>query len=173
MKKPTEERLSEIENNITKLTKMQGCVFRLLLVLRKTVHVFEARVATSTLMTLSLESYRQHGNRFLAFTFGAITAIGGGASLLALYYSNQDSDFIRISTVLFILCFVLFIFAVLEHRQMNSELREAKKETTQAKEVVDAAREEALALDEELAQVLAEWKELVPDDSVSEPKSEE
>jgi len=170
MQKSIEERLGDIESGITRLTKMQGCVFRLLLVLRKTIRVFEARVATSTLMTLSLESYRQHGNRFLAFTFGAMTALGGSASLLALYYAKQDSDFIRISTALLVLSFVLLIFAVLEYRQMNSELREAKKETTQAKELIDAAREDGVALNEELAQVLAEWKELFPDDSVSEPK---
>ena len=173
MQKSTEERLADIESTISRLTKMQGCVFRLLLVLRKTVHVFEARVATSTLMTLSLESYRQHGNRFLAFTFGAITAFGGSASLLALYYAKQDSDFIGISAVLSVLFFVLLIFAVLEYRQMNSELRKAKKETAQAKEVIDAVREKGVTLDEELAQVLTEWKELVPDDLVNEPKSED
>jgi predicted signal transduction protein with EAL and GGDEF domain len=173
MEKSNEECLADIENSITRLTKMQGCAFRLLSVLRKTVHLFEARVAALTLITVSLEAYRQHGNRFLAFTFGAITVFGGSASLLALYFATEDPTFIRMSTVLFVLFFVLLILAVLEYRQMNSLLREAKKETILAKEITDAAKEEGVSLDEELAQVLAAWKKLVPDDLVSEHKPED
>lgn len=164
MQKPTNEHLADIKSDISRLNKMQGCVFRLLLVLRKRAYVFEARVASSTLITVSLESYHQHGNRFLAFTFGGITVFGGSASLLALYFATQESAFIRMSIVLFVLFFVLLIFAVLDYRQMNSQLQEARKATTQAKEVADAASEEAVALNGELEQVLAEWKELVPDD---------
>ena len=168
MQKPIEERLGDIESDIARLTKMQGYVFRLLLLLRKTVHLFEARVATSDLITTSRESYHQSENHFLVLMFGGITAVGVAASLLALYFATLRSVFIYTSAVLFILCFVLFILGFLEYRYIKSQIRKAKEKTAQTKEVINTIKEGEATLDEELARVLAKWKELVPDDLVSE-----
>ena len=173
MQKSTEERLADIESNINRLTKMESCVFKALLILRKTVQLFETRESTSTSVIVSLESYRQHGNRFLALIFGAITVMAFGTSMLALYFATLNSNLIVMFIVCFVLFFVLFLFGFLEYRSANSQYREGKKELTQTKEIIDIVRKEEAVLDDALAQVVAEWKKLIPDDLVSEPKSEE
>ena len=101
--------------------------------------------------------------------------MGVAASMLALYYATRHSVFIVTSIVCFISVFVFIFFGFLEYRRSNSQFQVAEQKLTRTEKVVDSVREEVAASDEELAQVVADWKELtpVPADLVSEPKSED
>jgi Ca2+/Na+ antiporter len=175
MQKSIEERLTDIENGITRLTKMEGCVFGALLILHKTSALFITSEQSLTEAKVSLEFYHRHGDRFLALMFGAIAVLSLAYSAMALYFTTLNSLFM----VMFILCFILFLvllsFGGKEYHHANSQFRVAEQKLTQAKEVIDTVREEVVASDKELAQIVAEWKELtpVPDDVVSKPKLED
>ena len=173
MKKSAEERLTDIEGGITRLTKMQGYLLRALIILHKTSAFFGRSERSLTEFRESLEFYHRHRDRFLALVFGAIAVLSLGTSTMALYFTTQNSNFIVMFIVCFILFFVLLFLGVSEYRHANSEFQIATQKLTQAGEVVDIVGKEVAASNEELAQVVAEWKELVPDDLVSEAKSED
>ena len=173
MKKSTEERLADIESGITRLNKMQGCVFEALLILHKTSALLGRSEQSLTEAKRSLESAHRRGGRFLVLMFGAIAVMSLATSTISLYFTTLNSNFIVMSIVCFILFFVLLFFGFLEYRRANRQFQVAEQKLTQAEEVVDIVREEVVASDEDLAQVGAEWKKLVPDDLVSEPKSED
>jgi uncharacterized membrane protein len=149
---------------------MQGCVFGAVLNLPEMSKLFQRREAISTSAVISLESASRHRDRFLAFVFGAIAVLSLAFSAFALYFVTLVSSGIVMSIVCFILIFVLFFFAVLEHRQAKREFQASVKETEEDTEII---REEEAALNYDLAQIVALWNELVPDDSASEPKSED
>jgi len=173
MQKSIEERLADIESGITRLTKMQNYVLRVLLILHKTSALLGRSEQSITEAKRSLESAHRRGDRFLVLMFGAIAVMSLATSTISLYFTTLDSNFIVMSIVCFILFFVLLLFGFLEYRRENRQFQVAEQKLTQAEEVVDIVGKEVAASDEDLAQVVAEWKELVLDDLVSEPKSED
>ena len=173
MQKSIEEHLAGIESSITRLVKTQGYVLRSLFILHKQSVLFTRSERSLTEFKESLESAHQRIDRSLVLMFGAITMMGVATSMLALYYATQRSFFIVASIVCFILVLVFVFFAFLEYRRSNSQFQVAEQKLTQAEEVVDIVGEEVAASDDDLAHVGAEWKELFPDDLVSEPKSED
>jgi len=173
MKKSNEERLTDIGSSITRLAKMQGCVFKALLILHKTSGLFGKSEQFFTEANVSLESYHRHGDRSLTLMFGAIAVMGIATSMLAVYFTTLNSNFVVMSTVCFISFFILLFFGFLEHRHANSQFQIARRALTEAKEIVVIVRETVAASDKDMTHVVAEWKELVPDDLVSEPKLED
>jgi uncharacterized membrane protein len=169
MQESNDKRLTDIESSITRLAKMQGCVFGAVLNLHETSKLFQRREAISTSAVISLESGSQHRDHFLAFVFGALGVLSLTLSAFALYFVTQVSSAAIMSLVSLVLVFVLFFFAALEHRQANREFRTAAKETEEA---IETIRKEEAALDHELDQMVTLWNKLVPDDLVSESRSE-
>jgi len=170
MKKPTEEHLADIESGITKLIQAQGCILRSLFILHKQSILFTRSERSLTEFKESLESAHRRMDRSLVSMFGAVTVIGIGASMLALYYATRHSSFMITSIGCFISVFVLIFFGFLDYRRSNSQFQAAEQKLTQTENIVDGVGEEIAASTKELAQIVAEWKELFPDDSVSEPK---
>jgi len=173
MKKPTEERLADIESGIAKLTKMQSCVFNMLLALHKiSALISRTEWATSSLKE-SVESASQNMNYALTFMFGTIAMIGIIGSMIALYLTTKDF-FFRVLSIASLALAVFFLFLAFRYnRRASSQRKTFETELLQAREQAQSAKEEAVALDGALAQVLAEWKEIAPDNLVSEPKSED
>lgn len=175
MQKSNEERLADIESGITRLVRTQGYVLRSLFILHKQSVSFTRSERSLTQFKESLESAHQRMDRSLVLMFGAITMMGVAASMVALYYATQRSSYIVVSIVSFISVFVLIFFGVLESRRSDKQLQAAEQKLTQTENVVDRVGEEIAASNKELAEIVAEWKELtaVPDDLASEPKSED
>jgi hypothetical protein len=173
MQKSNEERLADIENSINRLTKMQGYMFRTLLILRKTVHLFEARQATGTSALVSMESRHRRRDRSLMFLFGGLTAISVANSIFSIDFTALDFTAKFVLGTFYTLGVICFILACLEYYWVESQSREATQELTRTKEVLDVAREEDTALEDEMARILAGWKELFPDDLASEPRPED
>lgn len=173
MQKSIEERLADIESGITRLTKMQGCVLKVLLILDKKSSVIKRSEGAFTLSKESIESSHRSKDRLYIFFFGVISAMAFTTSVFSLYHATQDM-FFRVFTIVFgVLTLVLVLLMLLQYRRSSSQSREAEKVSAQSGEYLASAGKEEEALDAELAQALAEWKELVPDDLVSEHKSED
>ena len=175
MKKSTEERLANIQSDVIKLIKMQSHIFRVLSIVRKTVRLFEAREASATAALVSTESYHRLMNRSWVFIFGALTAISVANSVFAISsidFTALDFNTKFVLITFYILGVICFAFAGSDYYRARSQSGEVKQELSRIKEVIDVAREEEKTIKDELARVLAEWKELVPDDSVNESKSE-
>jgi hypothetical protein len=164
MQKSIEERLADIESSITRMTKMQGCMLRVLLILHKTSLLFGRSERSLTEVEQSLESTDRGMDRFLVLFFGAITMLGLATSMLSLYFATMDATARVLSIVFSILALVWFILGFLEYRRVRSQFRGAKKKLTQTEEVVESIEKEVAAANDNLAQIVAEWKELVPDD---------
>ena len=173
MKKTTEERLANIESDISRLTKMQGCMFKVLLILHKMSSVIKRSEGAFTLSKESIESAHRSKDRSYIFFFGVISATAFTTSVFSLYRATQDMFFRVFAIVFGILTLVLVLLTFSQYRRSSSQSREAEKISAQSGEYLASAGKEEEALDAELAQALAEWKELVPDDSVSEPKWED
>lgn len=171
MQKPTEERLADIESGITRITKMQGCVFRALLILHRISSLFGTSEQSLTGVEESLGFAHRRMDRSLVLMFGAIAVVGIATSMSSLYFATLDRAFRVMSAVCFISVFGFFFLSFLEYRRANSQFQVAEQKLTRTKEVVDIVRQEVAASDEELRQVVAEWKELVPNDLVSESKN--
>ena len=173
MQKSTEERLAGIESSITRLTKMQGCVFNVLLVMHKISTLISRTEWYMSSLKESVESTSQNMGYAITFMFGTIAMMGITVSMSTLYSATKDFSFM----VLCIACFALTVFflflAFRYNRRASSQRKTSERELLQAREQAQSDKGEAAALDDALAQALAEWKELVPDDLVSEPKSED
>jgi uncharacterized membrane protein len=148
MQKSIEERLGDLESGISKLTKMQGSVFKALSVLHK------------TLSTVSTKSTNQDSFFvLLPLLFGIAALASFVCSLFSLYLVTHDIGFKVFGIVFGVFGILLVSIYYPTRRSVNRQLRETKK--TMA------------ALEDDFAQVVAEWKKLAPDDLVSEPKSED
>lgn len=173
MQKSIEGRLTDIESGITRLTKMQGCVFGVLLILHKTSVLIERSERAMPSVKESLEPVHRGTDRPLVFMFGGVAALGVAISMASLYLATLNFGFKVLSVVFPILALVLLLYSFFDSRQTSSQLRGAHKIQAQTAEDFKSAEKEKAAIDDDLEQVLAEWKELVPDDLVSEPKSED
>ena len=173
MEKTTEERLADIESGISRLTKMQGCMFNVLLILDKATSLSDRAERAVSSFEIPLSSVTDIANTSVVFMFGAFTMIGLSFALSSLYLTTQELAFRILAIVTGIVALALGIFAIFGHRTAKSQIKELKKKSTQTKEDYESFKKEAKALDAELAQALAEWKELFPDDLASEPKSKD
>ncbi len=171
MQKSTEERLADIENGITRLIRIQRYVPRMLIILQRISGAFIESELSITELKMYLESYHRHGDRFLAFMFGAIAAMSLGTSTIALYFATMNSNFIGMFTVCFILFFVLLFFGFREYRREKSEHQEFEQTFAKHQRAIDRIEERLEELTDDLAQIVDEWNELVPDDLVSEPRN--
>lgn len=167
MQKTIEERLADIESSLTRLTKMQGCVFGALLILHKTSALFGRSERALTSVEESLEPIHRGMDRYLIFMFGGITMLGVAISMTSLYLVTLDFVFKVLSIVFSILTLVSFFFGFWEYSQVRRQHQEAKRKLTQAGEVLVGVEKEVAATDNDLAQVLAEWKELALDELVN------
>lgn len=173
MKKPNEERLSDIENGISRLIKMQDRMFNVLLILDKTTSLIDRAEQVASSFEIPLYTVTHTVNTSIVFMFGALTMIGLSVALSSLHITTQELAFKVVAIVIGIFALALGIYAILQYRSASSQIQGIKKKATQTEEVFDRFKKESAALDDALAQALAKWKELVPDDSVSEPKSED
>jgi uncharacterized membrane-anchored protein len=164
MQKSTEERLADIESGITRLTKMQGCVLEVLLVMQKTSMLLRRTERALTSVEGSLEPAERDMDRFLVLFFGSMTMLAIAISLSVVNSATPNFSARVLSIVFSILALAFFIIGFFEYRRASGRVREAKKKLTQTDEVLESAEEEATALGDDLAQVSAEWKKLVPDD---------
>jgi hypothetical protein len=173
MKKSIEERLADIESDIARLTKMQGCVLKVLLILHKTSSSTKRSEGALTLSKVYIESAHRSVDYFLMFFFGTISATGFVTSMYSLYFATLDIVYRVFAIVFSVLTLVLIFFTFLRYRRTSSQLREAEKMMTQTVEVVDSVAEEMAAADDNLAQALAELEELnlAPDDLASESRN--
>ena len=171
MQKSTEERLTDIESGITRLVKTQGYVLRSLFILHKQSVLFTRSERSLTEFDESLGFAHRRMDRSLVLMFGAIAVVGIATSMSSLYFATLDRAFRVMSAVCFISVFGFFFLSFLEYRRANSQFQIATQKLTEAKEVVERVGEQVAASDEELGRVVAEWKELVPDDLVSESKN--
>lgn len=171
MQKSIEERLADIESGITRLTKMQGCMLNALLLMEETSMLIRRTELSVTSAKESLKSINQGMDRFIVLFFGAITMLGIATSMLSLYLVTLDFTARVLSIVFPILALVCFFLGFLEYRRASSQIRVTRKTFAQRGEDSASTREEAKAIDDALAQILAEWKELVPDDLVSESRN--
>jgi Flp pilus assembly protein TadB len=174
MKKSIEERLADIESNITRLTKMQNCVFNLLQAQHKISTFMSETEWSMSSLKQSVESVSQNEDYSLRFMFGALTAMGIALSMTVVYSTTEDFVAGILSLMSFALAVVLFFLSVRYDRRVRSQRKTFfQKEWPEAQEQTQRVKEEAAALDDALAQVVAEWKKLIPDDLASEPKSED
>ena len=173
MKKPTEGRLADIESGITKLTKMQGRMFNVFLILHKMSSVTKRSEGAFTLSKESIESAHRSKDRLYIFFFGVISATAFTTSIFSLYFVTQNILYRVFAIVFGVLTLLLILLTFSQYRRSSSQSREAEKISAQSGEYLASAGKEEEALDAELAQALAEWKELFPDDLASEPKSED
>lgn len=173
MKKSNEERLADIECSITRLTKMHDCVFKVLSIQHKVFKLFEKREEAFNSSVLTIESAQRRVDRSLIFAFGGLGAAGVVASISSASSGTKDFVDITLLAFFYILAAVSFFYGVSEYRGGRNKVQEMRMEFMRAGEFVQGARKEKMVLDNELAQVEAEWRELVPDDLVSEPKSED
>ena len=173
MKKSIEERLTDIESNVTRLTKMQGCVFNVLLLLDRASSLVNKSERAVSFYKVPLESIYQNVNHSLVFMFGAMAFIGVAATMFSLYLTTQDLSYRVAGIVVGIWGLATAIYAVLMHRRASSQIRGVKEKLTQTDESFESFKKEAASLDQALARILAEWRELVPDDLAGESKSED
>ena len=168
MKRSTEERLADIESGITRLTKMQSCMFNALLTMHKASSLINRAERAVSFFGVPLESINQSINRSLVFMFGAMTLMGVAVSMSSLFSATQRLAF-RVTTIgLGVVALVFLIYAFLQYRSADNQIQGAKKKLTQTYEGFESFGKEATAVDDALTQASAEWKELVPDDLVSE-----
>jgi hypothetical protein len=173
MQKSTEERLTAIETSITRLTKMQGCVFNMLVFLRKASVLGERFEQTVALVKASGETYRWREGHGMVLLFGGVAMASLAISIHVLFPTAQDSG-LRVSTLVFFsLAAAFMLFSLREFYEALRQDRVTKKYLNQMEEDLACIRENGPAINDTLSRVLAEWKELVPDDSVSEPKSKD
>lgn len=173
MQKSIDKRLADIESDITRFTKTQGCVFNVLLILYKMSSLVSRSEQAVVLGEVSLESANQIMNRSIVFVFGAMTLMGVSASMAALYFATRNPNFGVLAIACGIFALAASIYAVLQGRRAGGQLRVTRKISAQSGEDLAIAKKKAEALDDKLAQALADWKELIPDDLVSESKSED
>lgn len=173
MKKSNEERLTDIESGITRLTKMQDCVFNMLLVLDKMSKLISRAERSVYYLNESTEFTSQVVSSAFAYMFGAVTTMGISISLFALYFATKDLLFRALGIGSIALTLLLLFFVVRSNRHAGSQLKTTKSKLRQTMEQIQSAEEEVSELDDTLTQIVAEWKKLVPDDLVSKPKSEE
>lgn len=172
MKRSTDERLADIESSITRLTKMQDCMFHVLLTLHKASSLINRAERAVNFFEASIESINQSINHSLVFMFGAWTLMGIAVSMSFSFSATQRVTF-RVTTIgLGVVALVLGIYAVLQYRRASSQIQEAKKKLTQTYEVFESLGKEGTTVDDALAQALAEWKELASDDLVSEARND-
>jgi predicted ABC-type exoprotein transport system permease subunit len=152
---------------------MQGRMFNVLLILHKMSSVLKRSEGAFTLSKESIESAHRSKDRLYIFFFGVISATAFTTSVFSLYRATQDMFFRVFAIVFGVLTLVLVLVTFLQYRSTNSQFREAEKISAQSGEYLASAIKEEEALDAELAQALAEWKELFPNDLASEPKSED
>ena len=93
MKKSTEERLADIESGITKLTKVQCCVFKTLLILHKRSWMRERLEGSVTSVQASVEHVGQIVDHSYVLMFGSMAVLGVSVSMQAIYYATQDLFF--------------------------------------------------------------------------------
>lgn len=171
MEKSMEERLAGIEDSITRLTKMQGCVFGVLLILHKTSTLFRKGEWSTRLLEGYVESSSRDVEYSLTFMFGAIATTGITLSMTAVYSTTGNFLSGVLSLVFFALTVFCLFLAFRYNRRASSERKTFWAQLPQAREQSQNVKEEAAALDDAMAQLLAEWKKLVPNDRVAEPKS--
>lgn len=172
MEKPIEERLAGIESGITRLTEMQGCVFDMLLVLHKITSLISRMEWSTSSVQEFMRSAHQSMNYALTFMFGAVAMLSIAISMLTLYATTDDFVFRISGIVAGTLGAVLIFLSVRYVNRADKERKTFETEWRQAREQAQSMEQEAAALDESLAQVVNEWKELVPDDLVSEPRND-
>jgi len=173
MQKSIEERLADIENGVTRLTKMQACAYDTLRTQHKVSTFIMDHDWSLSSLERSVDSASQVTNYALTFMFGTIAALGISASMSASYSVTKDLLTGILGLAFWVLSVVFFFFSFRYHRLANRQHKTINTELLQKREKSQSVKEEAAALDYALDQVLAEWKELVPDDMVSEPKSED
>lgn len=171
MQKSTEERLADIESGVTRLTKMQACVYEILRAQHKISTFIINQGGSLSSLEQSAESVHQIRNYSLTFMFGTIAALGISASMTATYPVTKDLLTGILGLSFWVLSLVFFVFSFRYHRLANRESKKINAVLSQKREKSQSVREEAASLDEALAQALAEWEELVPDDSISEFKN--
>ena len=168
MQKSIEERLADIESGITGLTKMQACALKVLSTLHQKSLLTKRSEQALTLGKESIESVRQNADRYLILMFGGITVMGVAISMASLYLATSNFAAKVLAIVYPILALVFLFSSFFDARKTRSQLREAEKMVTQTVEDLESAKEEMAAVDNDLAQAFAEWKELAHDDLVSE-----
>ncbi len=173
MQKSIKERLTDIESDIIRLTKMQGCVFNMLVFLRKASVLIERLEQTFALVRASGETYRWRANIGMALLFGGVAMASLAISIDVLFPTAQDSSLRVLTLVLFFIAVALFPFSFWEIYEALRQDRATKKYLNQMDEDLALIREGAPAINDTLTRVLAEWKQLVPDDLVSEPNSKD
>lgn len=173
MQKSIEDRLTDIERSIDRVAKTQVVVLKVLLLMRKTSASFDRTDRSLNAVKESLEPIHRYRDRDLVLIFGVITVLGVGYALLSLYLTTRHVIYGALSIAYIVLVFVLIFRMFVESRRAGDQLREAEKMMTQASKDVKSLTEEEASLEDDLTQVAAELKELFPDNSVSEPKSED
>jgi hypothetical protein len=169
MEKSIEERMAAIENAINRVAKMQTCVFRLVQAQHRISTFIGHREWDTTSLKDSTEFAHRYMNYSLTYMFGGMAATGIGFSLLYAYSVAHDF-LLRVAVILMlIVSCTSWVLAVRYNRLASRQRKTAESESGREQSL--NIREQAATLDNELARVLAEWKELVRDDLPNEPKS--
>lgn len=172
MQKTIEERLADIDSSLTRLTKMQGCVFGVLLVLDNISTLGKRTEWSTRSLEESVESISRNVDYSLRFIFGTLATLGITISTSALYSTTKDFLLAVLSILSLALTGVLFFFAVRYDRRASSQRKTFHSELLQTREQSQSLKEQAVALNDTLAQIIATWRELVPHDLASEPRSD-
>ena len=170
MQKSVEERIAALESGINRVVKMQTCVFKLVQAEHRISTFINQREWDATSLKDSVESTHQYMNYSLTFMFGGVATWGISFSMLYAYSTTHNLVASVMTILTFIVGCISYFLAVRYNRLANRQRETTMNEFRQAQSL--NVTEQAAALDNELTQVLAEWKELVPDDSASEPESE-
>lgn len=173
MQKSIEERLVDIDGGITRLNKMHRCVFDMLLLLWK-ARVFTQRPDQALAsIERAQESSRRHEDRAIVFIFGGIAFLSLNISM-DLQSSNIQHPVIEaVSLVVPFMALILLLYGLWELFRTWRQSRAARQELAQIGEIVERAKRDEKAINDTLARVLAEWKELAPDDSLDKLKSDD
>jgi hypothetical protein len=168
MRELSEERLTNIESGIARLGKMQTCVFDMLLILRRISEAAERPEQALTSVERVEEYSRQRQDRGIVLIFGAIAVI----SLIisgSLFFADGENRVIGVMLLAF--SFVALGLILLGIRELYRSWRYwqmAGRRLAELDGIVERVNEDETAINNTLARILAEWKELAPDDSTSE-----
>jgi hypothetical protein len=160
MQKSTEERLADIESGITRLTKMQRCVFDMLLFLRKASVLGERAEQAFTSFEDSRGAFHRREDRGIVLLFGGVALVSLAISIYLLFSDTPDSGLRVAFLVFFFMALALMLFSVWELYRALRQHGAAQKTLIQTKEALERVREDEPAVNETLAQVLDEWNKL-------------
>ena len=136
MEKSIEERLSNIEDGIAKLMKIQRSGFGLLSTSVRLLKLYERAQWTMTSAKQSLDPLHRHLDFMHIFLFGSMGYVGVGVSLLALAHTVNESFFKAMGIAFIVMAIGFNLYVIQKNRGARSKLRKTESKLTRTEDEI-------------------------------------